>query len=244
MRWLMTDLDHTCIFPKRKPSNIPGRTTVVFERASDSTRGMAIPNQLLEMMTVMSDKRVAVTAREFKDVDKLVFPFEWDYVICQHGFQIYQGQRMIFEGANDYSSGIITEVYQCLIKSFAKYEHLVEEIKLIKSGEMAAFIEVKLNNIEDADLFCEASDIRYLISEDVIFHENGRVLTLMPAGISKQHALSWLLKNYIKPLDNEPFLIGAGDSDSDMPFMRLCHMCLSPSDSQIINNISLGAENA
>ncbi len=244
MRWLMTDLDHTCIFPKRKPSNIPGKTTVVFERTHNTARGMAVPDQLLEMIQAMSDKRVVVTAREFEDVDKLSFPFEWDFVICQHGFQIYQGQKMIFDGANDYSSGVITEVYQCLIRSTEKFDHLIEEIKLIKSGEKAAFVEVKLNNIDDADAFCEASDIRYLINEDVIFHENGRIITLMPAGISKAHALIWLLKNHIKKIDNEPFLIGAGDSDSDMPFMRLCHMCLSPSDSQIINNISLGAEHA
>jgi hypothetical protein len=52
--------------------------------------------------------------------------------------------------------------------------------------------------------------------------------------VDKALALSYLISNHINKVDRSPLLIGAGDSASDLPFMKLCQLCLAPSQSQII----------
>ena len=60
---------------------------------------------------------------------------------------------------------------------------------------------------------------------------NGNNLALMPPGLSKALATAHLLTRLREA--GEVFAIGVGDSASDLPFMRLCDVWITPSGSQI-----------
>ncbi|MFK7857779.1 MAG: hypothetical protein AB8B64_03090 [Granulosicoccus sp.] len=63
------------------------------------------------------------------------------------------------------------------------------------------------------------------------FHTNGNNLSVTPAGISKAIAVRYLLD---KLKSRQSLLsIGVGDSTSDLGFMRLCDMWMTPTQSQI-----------
>lgn len=62
-------------------------------------------------------------------------------------------------------------------------------------------------------------------------HLNGNNLALLPPGLSKRSATAYLLERFRE--SGEVLAIGVGDSASDLPFMRLCDVWVTPSDSQI-----------
>ena len=62
-------------------------------------------------------------------------------------------------------------------------------------------------------------------------HLNGNNLALLPPGLSKRAATAYLLERFREA--GEVLAIGVGDSASDLPFMRLCDVWVTPSDSQI-----------
>ena len=63
------------------------------------------------------------------------------------------------------------------------------------------------------------------------FHINGNNLSMTPSGISKAKAVTYLLDKLRR--DKEIFTIGVGDSVTDLEFMRLCDVWMTPSSSQI-----------
>ncbi|MEM9049168.1 MAG: hypothetical protein AAGC92_10645 [Pseudomonadota bacterium] len=63
-------------------------------------------------------------------------------------------------------------------------------------------------------------------------HRNGNNLAFLPPPVSKRHAVQWLLARLRQELG--PILtIGLGDSLSDLDFMRLCDVWMTPAASQI-----------
>jgi len=62
-------------------------------------------------------------------------------------------------------------------------------------------------------------------------HHNGNNLALLPPGLSKASATACLLKRFRS--DGDVLAIGVGDSASDLPFMRLCDLWITPTHSQI-----------
>lgn len=244
MRWLITDLDHTLIYPKRKaPTCYVGEASIVFQRKDDAERGMVMPDQLKQLVYAMSDKRVAITARHIDDVTKLDMGFNWDYIISTHGTDIYQTGSCIAHFLHPIDSQCIYEIYKILDREVAlsdadKVQPLLVACRA--SGEdhdMPAFVEIKFKNESDATLFIEQYNVDMLLNEHTELVQNGHVLTIKPCLIDKALALSYLINNHITKVDKAPLLIGAGDSLSDLPFMKLCQLCLAPSQSQIIQEI-------
>ncbi len=63
------------------------------------------------------------------------------------------------------------------------------------------------------------------------YHINGNNLSIMPGGINKAEAVSYLITQW--QTDADFVSIGVGDSTSDLAFMRLCDLWLTPTQSQL-----------
>lgn len=63
------------------------------------------------------------------------------------------------------------------------------------------------------------------------FHINGNNLSIMPGGINKAAAVRYLLTQL--DAESAALTVGVGDSKSDLAFMRLCDVWLTPTRSQI-----------
>lgn len=241
MRWLVTDLDYTLIYPiKHKNDHFDGNARVVFQRTNNPHRGMVLPCALRDFVLAGSDKRVAISARPFSDITKLDIGFMWDYIICAHGSEIYQSGTQIADFTTTGSRSMMEDIYNILQRESVcdTKKAVPARIDLIRThggNQAAAFVEIKLQSPADADSFVREFEIAALTADpDIAFEQNGRTLTIKPVSIDKAHALSYLIENHISVVDKAPFLMGAGDSNSDIPFMKLCHIAIAPTHSQII----------
>ncbi len=83
----------------------------------------------------------------------------------------------------------------------------------------------------EAALAQMAPALRAPLGEGWIQHLNGNNLALIPPGISKAAATAYLLKTW--RADGPLLVIGVGDSHSDLAFMRLCDLWMTPTGSQL-----------
>lgn len=63
-------------------------------------------------------------------------------------------------------------------------------------------------------------------------HLNGNNLAILPPSISKRAAVAYLIQK-LRASHGELFVVGAGDSLTDAPFLSLCHAALIPTRSQV-----------
>lgn len=66
---------------------------------------------------------------------------------------------------------------------------------------------------------------------ELVLHHNGNNLALTVGGAQKQDAVRWVMATLAQ--EGPLLTIGAGDSLTDLPFLRLCDFALVPKDSQI-----------
>lgn len=71
-------------------------------------------------------------------------------------------------------------------------------------------------------------------------HVNGNNLSFTPNGISKRDACMHLIPHLVER--SQLTLIGAGDSNTDLPFMALCDHLITPSWSQISERMILRSQ--
>lgn len=63
-------------------------------------------------------------------------------------------------------------------------------------------------------------------------HQNGNNLTVMPSHLDKAHAVEFLLGEY-RAKHGDVLALGAGDSRSDLDFLKLCDYAIVPRGAQI-----------
>lgn len=69
-------------------------------------------------------------------------------------------------------------------------------------------------------------------------HINGNNLAVLPPSIGKRAAVAYLIEKF-KAEHGDIFIVGAGDSLTDAPFLSLCHAALVPTKSQIWDSVQL-----
>ncbi|MEP3665793.1 MAG: HAD hydrolase family protein [Roseibium sp.] len=106
---------------------------------------------------------------------------------------------------------------------------------IVKADDLDVYFCVKVNKTETRNesllnevltRLCGRFDLT-----GATVHRNGNNLSISPPGISKKSAVEYLLSNR-DGLKGRP-TIGAGDSMTDLPFMRGCHMMMVPGRSQV-----------
>lgn len=65
-------------------------------------------------------------------------------------------------------------------------------------------------------------------------HFNGNFLAALPPFLGKDKAVRWFLYNLVSAGD---LTIGLGDSHTDLPFMGLCDLAVTPTGSQIFSHL-------
>jgi hydroxymethylpyrimidine pyrophosphatase-like HAD family hydrolase len=125
--------------------------------------------------------------------------------------------------------GTISEEYGDSVRSWVVTEY-----------DAPVYLCVKMNLEDPEQVQFSLAEIGGLLNERFdlsVFqqHVNGNNLSLTPEGISKRAACERLIET-LEDRD-ETFLIGAGDSLTDLPFMGLCDYMMSPTGSQIANKL-------
>lgn len=71
---------------------------------------------------------------------------------------------------------------------------------------------------------------------ELVIHQNGNNLTVMPKNLDKAHAVSFLIEHY-RTQHPDLLILGAGDSQSDADFLKLCDYALIPKHAQLMRKL-------
>lgn len=117
---------------------------------------------------------------------------------------------------------------------------LKHELRVTASG-LRCFLNFRFDAAEKAAQRARIQDVadQMGLSNSIRFHETDRDVTLLPTYISKGAAVQFLIERL--GLDSWT-RIGAGDSLTDIGFMRLCHFMVTPSESPIGRLVAWGAQ--
>ncbi|MCP4697314.1 MAG: hypothetical protein GY862_10745 [Gammaproteobacteria bacterium] len=77
------------------------------------------------------------------------------------------------------------------------------------------------------------TQLEALVTDEYFIHTNARAFSLLPEFLDKRHAVAYLIEKYRPDLT-----IGAGDSITDLPFMRECDFRIFPKYTQISEQFS------
>lgn len=97
--------------------------------------------------------------------------------------------------------------------------------------EWLTYVSVKANGEEDALAGAWARLSEFGLPPELALHRNGANLAVMVRGAQKHDAVRRVAMELER--DGPIVTVGAGDSLTDIPFLRACDFALTPKDSQI-----------
>ncbi len=209
-----------------------------------STISYASPQQLALIRWLRtSDLVVPVTARTTEAFQRVLIKFD-GMAIVSHGATILKA-----DGAPEPSwSKTVDEglerdlrVLQTLVDLLQRERGGPGGLNVRIAGEPGrpAYLMAK-DPAKDPDKVASASErcVRPWIAANPGFthHLNGNNLAVLPPSIGKRAAVTYVIEQ-LKREHGELFVIGAGDSFTDVPFMSLCDVTLVPTRSQVWNGV-------
>jgi len=225
------DLDKTLIFSKRSIPKPEHGVITCYQRDDEPDRGCWMPQPYLQMLTGLKCEIVIVTARDKADIDKLNLPFEASYTVCNFGSATYKKDTRI--------NSLITQSGLDALKEFyfdcAATEHLSPN-KLHKDNGNNVVLHYVLPDEAQAQYYEKI--FQDIIEGNTAYSElttqrNGRHFDVFLKACLKENAV----RNLIEKRYQEFFKFGIGDSIIDHGFMSLCDMAITPTNSQLFNNI-------
>jgi len=235
---VFTDLDDTLFQSARKVRDADIAGAVQVARALNGQHGLMTRAQATLLDWIALDRAIPVTARGSEGFARVALRFGGSAIVA-NGAAILDGtgipdpewqahviaalapHRAILDALPDRARAIAAQI-GAEVRTW-----LVEEPAC---GGVYAVVKVEPGTPESA-----LSQIAPLWREAVAgpwrVHINGNNLALIPPGISKAAATGFLLDRLRRA--GPVLAIGMGDSSSDLEFMRLCDLWMTPTGSQL-----------
>jgi hypothetical protein len=240
-RVVFADLDDTLFQTARKmtPASVAGASRVA--TALNGSHGYMTPVQAGLLNWLGPAEVVPVTARGSDAFSRVALAFGDDAVLANGAVILRDGvpdpaweahmmQALApWTGVLDALPGLARDRAEAQGAQVRAW--LVEEPGL---GGCYAVAKVEPGTPEAA-LATLAPDLRATVTPDWGVHLSGNNLALVPPGVSKAAAVAHLLHRLRE--GGEVLAVGVGDSASDLGFMRLCDLWMTPSGSQIDRGI-------
>ncbi|WP_108482240.1 HAD family hydrolase [Oceaniglobus ichthyenteri] len=230
-----SDLDDTVFQTARKMDGVPAPENLASEALNGSHSYMSPAQAAMMEWLLASTRFIPVTARSTKAIGRCRLPFQ-DYQICTNGAVILwpDGRpdsdwlRQTQSQADMRDLTALLDFVQTQTEPGKYRSWIVEEYGTgyyfcVKSNSTAA----ALDQIDHR--------LTMLAGGRLVRHRNDNNLSFTPKGISKRHAVEYLLRTHLH--DNTAPVFGMGDSLTDLPFMAVCDMMVIPRASQISREI-------
>lgn len=187
---------------------------------------------------------IPVTARSVNAYQRVLLPFN-NYAIVNHG-----GTILLPNGACDPDwqqqvRAYHSETQDWLMRQLAVFQHIAHEQacdirhSIQKEGNMPLYLLIK-HNQNDAQALAELVQTyrrQYPQTwQHATLHLNDNNFALLPHWLGKANAVTYLMDK-LKAQYGDCLTIGCGDSQSDLAFMRCCDYWITPTHSQIDQNL-------
>jgi HAD superfamily hydrolase (TIGR01484 family) len=251
---VFTDLDDTLITTERKGHLHRGRDKIklLLKNALATRNTVQLPWMIkLNALLKQSDCYVPVTGRTLHSALRVLDPNTYDFLICHFGGYAYtSNDNLIYKAFaahwNRYATNIRQPMQTYLNRLTLLLDEAAKQLSLSIRLNANATPDAMINEIvlkfndnsnptkDDFKAFIEVTD-QFLTHEfahekPLAIHINGNNFTLFIKAISKAKAVAKFLSLH----DTESALIvAAGDSQSDLAFMRLADVMIIPNNTQI-----------
>lgn len=230
---VFSDLDDTIFQTARKMQPAPDADMLICEALNGSHSYLSAPQSVMMDWLLSTTRFIPVTARSTEALARCRLPFA-DHRICSNGAVILRP-----DGTPDPEWSVRT-ARQAMAAAPTLHALLAFVHDQTVQGQYRAWIVeefgtgyyfcVKSNGIAGA---LDGIDERLcdLAGSTFTRHRNDNNLSFTPPGISKQHAVEYLLPKVMG--DKKLPVFGMGDSLTDLPFMACCDLMVVPRRSQI-----------
>jgi hydroxymethylpyrimidine pyrophosphatase-like HAD family hydrolase len=234
---LYTDLDDTLFQTSRKMTEPACETRLGAIAAnghhSYMTEGQARMVNWLHEATRM----IPVTARSTDALSRCRIPFHhWKVasngavILKPDGTPLADWQETVRSLSDAARIGL--EALDAIVFSHNEHGPLFSKPRfrhwIVEEYGMPIYFCVKSNG-DESWLDDIEEDLAKVAGREFTHHRNGNNLSFTPIGISKQRAVAHL----DAVIGDDAMRFGMGDSLTDLPFMRSCHMMIIPPGSQI-----------
>ena len=246
---VFTDLDDTLFRTARKtpPEELERSRRVA--RAHNGRDSFATPRQQALLDWLDPARCVPVTARGSEAFSRVLLTFSGPGAVLANGAVLLDAEgrvdplwqahvRRLLEPVRETLDALPGRIraeaarHDVAIRTWLVEEpgcdgvYAVVKAETDPSGDaLRALVPGLRDALDGVDVGANASDDRWQI------HHNGNNLALLPPGLSKAAATAHLLERFREAGD--VLAVGVGDSASDLPFMRLCDVWVTPTGSQI-----------
>jgi len=243
---ILTDLDDSLFSTIRKIPASQRAGKMLAARAANGKESFMTRKQQALISWMDLSRCVPVTARGTEAYSRVTLPFSGPAAILANGAVLLNRDKSVnetwAETVNTVLQPLQTTLYalsdtlQLLagkrsmnIRSWAVVEPSCGAVYAVAKSNDSALGEGLSDLLEDLRITLCANDANALNAWQ--FHINGNNLSITPVGISKAIAARYLLDT-LDP-GEDLLTIGVGDSETDLAFMRLCNVWLTPAHSQI-----------
>jgi len=233
------DLDDTLFSSLHKQGEEAGLEPAALLRDGSIISYSSPQQRALTQWIFKSDLVVPVTARTAEAFNRVLLKFN-GYAVVSHGATILApGQTTDHVWTERVDRALETEL-QVLVVLHQKLEaeHGGEgrlHVRVAGEPGRPAYLMAK-NPAKDPAPVHQASEMCVApwvaANPGYTHHLNGNNLAVLPPSIGKRAAVAYLIEK-LKAEHGDIFVVGAGDSLTDAPFLSLCHAALIPTKSQI-----------
>lgn len=233
------DLDDTLFSSLHKQGEVIGLEPASLLR-DGSIISYASPHQrALTRWLHESDLVVPVTARTVDAFRRVLLEFKGCAVLSHGATVLAPDQTPDQEWARRVDAALVSEL-QVLAELQQKLQAGYGgpaglDVRIAGEPGRPAYLMAK-SSTKDAALVRLASEtlvVPWVAANPAFMHHlNGNNLAVLPPSIGKRAAVAYLIEKF-KSSHGDIFIVGAGDSLTDVPFLSLCHAALVPTRSQI-----------
>lgn len=237
---LFTDLDDTLFASSRKQQPTAHFTLATTLRdGSPSAYLSPKQQQFWQLWQKNGALIVPVTARNRETFSRVRLPFN-TWAILNHGATILTPDAQCDLNWHTRQSAHALHTRAWLRQQYQRLQQLADaqntavRLRINQDDGLDLYVLLKAQSADETAVARLAADYRtrYHAPEDGYIHCNGNNLAILPYWLGKAPAVA-CLQAYLRAQYGEILSIGCGDSHSDLAFMRLCDYWLTPSRSQI-----------
>lgn len=241
--WVFSDLDDSLITTQHE-SPEEGAEPVAFKKNGETTAYLTAGQRALVDLLVEHAELVPTTARTSESYLAMKLP-KTTYAITNFGGVILLNGKpderwlaMVEPQARQSSEALRTMLAS--VEEVCAKEAIDARCRVTAEAGLDLFLSIKHNRRNREELRGLRDVVARQLPEGYRIHANANFLAAMPSWMGKEQAVAWLLANVVP---TGALTIGLGDSQSDLPFMRLCHYAMLPVASQAFSTLS-AARNA
>lgn len=234
----LIDLDDS-IFQSQKKCPQDVQLTPGAKNKKGEWHSFLTPQQVKFLDLLNTGTVIPVTAREIDSYRRVNLQFS-SYAITTFGAVILQPDGTVephwHAFIEEQSRSFAGNVEECLhdLSLVAEDSRIDAKVYIISDDGMPLYVNVKHNRKNIDDLKKLAAHIRTRLPESWRLHQNSNNLAVLPPYLGKENAVEYYLE---KLAPEHSFVLGLGDSFSDLGFMGLCDFAITPTRGQVFNHL-------